>query len=88
MLTSSLYIQKFFLIFLNLTKLHPDQKMAQILYPLVSTLFIMIFNSKNKIFGFMIFSMLSLFSFKASDKLDLEVLNLWFFTELSILTCD
>ena len=33
MLASSLDIQKCFLILLKLTKLSPDQKMAQILYP-------------------------------------------------------
>ena len=33
----------------------------------------------------MMSSMLSLFSFQALEKLDLEVLDFWLFTELSIL---
>ena len=48
MLTSYLDIQKWFLIFLNLTKLSPDQKMDLIWYPRVPTVFIIICNSKNK----------------------------------------
>ena len=79
MLTSSLDIQKCFLIFLNLTKLSPDQKMAQILYPRVPNLLIIIFNINNKIFWLIISSMLSLFSFQALDKLDLDLFYFWLF---------
>ena len=33
----------------------------------------------------MMSSMLSLFSFQALEKLDLDILDFWFFTEMSIL---
>ena len=85
MLTSSLDIKKCFLIFLNLTKLSPDQKMNQIWYPRLPTLFLVIFNSKNNLVWLMMTSMLSLFSFQALEKLDLKVLDFWLFTELSFL---
>ena len=49
MLTSFLEIQKCFLIFLNLTKLSQEEKLAQILYPLLPNVIIIIFNGKNKI---------------------------------------
>ena len=49
--------------------------MAQIWYPRVPTVFIIIFNSKDKLFLFMMSSMLSLFSFRALEKLDLEILD-------------
>ena len=49
------------------------------------TLFIIIFNSKNKLVWLIISSMLSLFSFQALEESDLEVLDFWLFTELSIL---
>ena len=49
------------------------------------TLFFIIFNSKNRLVWLMMSSMLSLFFFEALEKLDLEVLDFWLFTELSIL---
>ena len=84
MLTLSLDIQKCFFIFLNLNKLPPDQKWLKFDI-LVLTAFIIIVNSKNKLVWLMMSSMLSLFSLQALEKLDLEVLDFWLFTELSIL---
>ena len=86
MLTSYLDIQKCFLIFLNLAKLSPYQKMDQIDTVLLN-IFIMILNSKNKLVWIMMYIMLYLFPFQALDELDLEVLDFWFFTELSTLKC-
>ena len=45
----------------------------------------MIFNSNHKIVWIMVSRMLSIFSFRALDKLDLEILDFWLFTELPIL---
>ena len=71
MLTSSLKIQQCFMIFLNLTKLSQEQKRLKF-YTLVLTVFIIILNIKNNIFGlWCLESMLSYLSFKAFDKLDL-----------------
>ena len=44
-----------------------------------------IFNSNNKLIWLVVSSMLYLFSFRALEKLDLDILNFWLFTELSIL---
>ena len=49
-LTSFLDIKKCFLIFLNLAKLSPNQKWLKF-DTLVPTLFIIIFNSNNNLFG-------------------------------------
>ena len=59
--------------------------MEQNLYPLVPTVFIIIFNSKNRIVWIVISSMLALFHPQALEKSYLEILDFWLFTELSIL---
>ena len=56
-----------------MTKLSPDKKWIK-LDTLVPTLIIIIFNTKNKIVWIMMYSKLSLYSFQALEKLDLEVL--------------
>ena len=53
MLTSSLKIQKCFLIFLNLTKLSQEQTLALNLYPILPTVLIIILNSHNKLIWLM-----------------------------------
>ena len=45
----------------------------------------MTFNSNHKIVWIMVSRMLSIFYFRALDKLDLEILDFWLFTELPIL---
>ena len=52
---------------------------------LVPTVFIIIFHSNDKIVWIMMSSMLSIFSFQALEKLDLEIMDFWLFIELSIL---
>ena len=52
---------------------------------LFHSIFIIIFNIRNKLVWLIISSMLSLLSFQTLEKLDLEMLDFWFFTELSIL---
>ena len=47
----------------------------------------MIFISKDKLVWIRMFSMIYLLSFQASEKLDLEVLEIWLFIELYILEC-
>ena len=79
-LTSSLDIQMCFLVFLDLTKLSPDQKMVQIWYHRVPTVFIIIPNSKNKLIWLVMSSMLYFFPFRTLEKLDLEILDFWLFT--------
>ena len=79
-LTSSLDIQMCFLVFLNLTKLSPDQKMVQIWYHRVPTVYIIIFNSKNNLIWLVMSSMLYFFPFRSLEKLELEILDFGLFT--------
>ena len=45
---------------------------------LFHSIFIIIFNIKNKLVWLIMSSMLSLLSFQTLDKLDLEILDFWF----------
>ena len=86
MMTSYLDTQKWFLLFLNLTKLFPDKSWLKF-DTLVPSLLIIIFNSKNSIVWLMRSSIFSLFYFQSLGKLDMEVFKFWLFKELSILEC-
>ena len=65
MLTSSLYIQKLSFDISKIGWVIPRPKMAQFWYPRVRTLFIIIFNSKNKLVRIITSIMISLFYFQA-----------------------
>ena len=61
--------------------------MAQTWYPSTYYIYYNICNSNNKRVCLIMSSMLSLFSFRAFEKLDLDILDFWLFTELYILEC-
>ena len=69
---------------LNLTNLLEDQKWLKFDI-LVPTNLVVVFISKNRLVCILMSSMLSIFSFQASDKLDSEVLKFWLYKELPIL---
>ena len=75
---------KVFLMFPNLTNLSLYQKRIKF-DNIVPTLFIIIYNSKNKLVWLIMSSMFSLFSFQSLEKLYLEFLDCYLFTELYIL---
>ena len=71
------YLVNFIPIFVNL-----GERAQTALFP---SIFIIIFNIKNKLVWLIMSSMLSLLSFQTLEKLDLEILDFWFLIELSIL---